>query len=458
MKSLLEVDVGHLGGSRSEDLVVDRSGREMEAFERFQGQLADGAYPISDPVVGSRADGEVRTLGEALAGTFDDVLVLGIGGSTLGFRALLQFLKGPYYNLFGRGPRAFVVDNADPTIAADLLAGLDLERTLLVYISKSGATPEPAANFLVFLEAYLRQGGSPSNVVIICDRADNGINGIASKLGAHKLEIPGRLPGRYSVLSSVGLLPSQLLGIEAAEILDGAARIHRSALELPAENNPCFRLGHALHAHSKRGKNIHFLLGYTNLLSELNLWFVQLWSESLGKLVNRDGEVVRTGTTPVTGIGATDQHSVLQLLREGPADKVIGFLRVDDLGQTVPIPGLFPEFGEYSYFEGHSLAEQLAVEQLSTEISLARTGHPCYLISLAERSPATIGALLYFWQLVVVYTAELENIDPFNQPGVEEGKQMTYALMGSEAYAATRSAQEARLSAHDGKRRWLSMS
>jgi len=446
MTDLLTIDIGRLTAGGSPGPTASRDARR-DRFRRFQESLARDELPISGPVQDLDTAAAVRGLAAKLRGRYDQVLVVGIGGSTLGFRAISNFLRGPLHNVFPGGhPRVFVVDNVDPAVTQALVSSLDFGKVLLIYISKSGSTPEPAANFLVFFDRLVAAGAAVEDTVVVCDPGDNGINRIAATIGCHLLHIPPALPGRYSVLSSVGLLPAELVGVDSGELLRGARVAHDAALETEPESNPCFLLTDALHHHLSTGsRNVHFHFSYSNLLAEFNLWFIQLWSESLGKLNDLAGRQVRTGAMPVGAVGATDQHSVLQLLKEGPLDKVIGFVKIAEFPEPVAVPKAFPELDEYAYFGGHTLAEQLAIEQLSTEISVVRAGHPCYSIALRDVSPAALGCLFYFWELVVVFYAALENINPFDQPGVEEGKKMTYTLMGRREYAAHQETERAAL-------------
>jgi len=392
----------------------------------------------------------IKTIAGALRRRHENLVLAGIGGSTLGFRAIVQSLKGPFYNLVAREggyPRVFVVDNVDPVVARQLGDHLDFRKTALVYISKSGSTPESAANFIYFYNKHKEAGGSSKDIVIVCDPGDNGINRIAKSLECHLLHTPRDLPGRYSVLSPVGYLPSELVGIDSEEFVKGAAAVQHSVVSMPPEENPVFNLGSCLAELSARQKSIHVLFCYSNLLSEAALWFEQLWSESLGKEKSLDGTTVNAGTTPLGALGATDQHSLLQLFKEGPNDKIFGFLTVERFPSDASLTDEFPSEKEYSYFAGQSMARQLQVEQLSTEMSLVGAGRPCYRLVLPEISPSTLGAFFYFMEVLVVFIAEIWQVNPFDQPGVEEGKTLTYSLMGREDYAHMRSASEAQLAA-----------
>ncbi|NLK52163.1 MAG: glucose-6-phosphate isomerase [Syntrophomonadaceae bacterium] len=441
---LLRIDVGHLcsekktpNGITAKELNA-LSSKYEKPFQEFQEKLKAGQYPITLSLEETNAVKHYKTLAQQLSTRYENVLIIGIGGSALGAKAILQYLKGPFYNLEKHStPRIFVLDNLDPVLVKKLEELLDIRKTVLIYVSKSGSTPETAANFIHFYNKYREAGGNVQDLVIMCDPGDNGLNRIAQRLGCHHLPIPRSLPGRYSVLSCVGFLPAEIAGIDSAQLLAGAQQMHQAICQLPAAQNGLFALGMALSELANRGRKIHVMFNYSSMLFEFGLWFMQLWAESLGKKNSLDHQVVHTGTTPLACTGATDQHSLLQLFKEGPADKVFGFLKVEQLPEIV-LANEFPSEKEYAYFAGHSLAEQLHIEQLSTEMSLVRTGHPCYLITLRDNSPACLGALFYFYEALVIFTAQLWNINPFDQPGVEEGKNITYAMLGREDYASSR--------------------
>lgn len=446
MKNILSVDIGHLLSPNINDGLI--SLKEYEEFINlygmiftdFQVSLRKGENIITAPFQEEKdAIPSIKNLAAKLANKYENILVLGIGGSALGARAIMQFLRGPYYNLENSRPRLFILDNLDPALVMKLERVIDMGKTAVIYVSKSGSTPETAAQFIYFYRKYRETGGDVKDIVICCDRADNGINRIAGKLGCHLLHIPGRLPGRYSVLSTVGFLPAEILGVNSFELLDGAREMHRYIVDNSAEQNAIFALGACLFELARRGKTIHVLFNYSSFLYEFGLWFVQLWAESLGKRLSLNGELIHAGTTPLTALGATDQHSILQLFKEGPADKVYGFVRIENMPGEFPLTAEFPEEKEYAYFAGHTMGEQLHIEQLSTEMSLYLAERPCYRISLREISPAVLGALFYFYEALVVFTARMWNINPYDQPGVEEGKNITYALMGREDYSHLRS-------------------
>ncbi|BAF60912.1 MAG: glucose-6-phosphate isomerase [Pelotomaculum sp.] len=449
MNEIISVDAGHL--------LSEKDGRnfilhdEMEGFGKkyggtfaaFRSLLKEKKSPLTLSFAEESSIPRIRSVAQELAEKYENVLLLGIGGSALGARAVLQFTRGPYYNLAGQArPRLFIVDNLDPVLVKNLEELIDIRKTALVYISKSGSTPETAALFIHFYRKYREAGGNLKDIVIICDPGDNGINRIAKSLRCHLLHIPPELPGRYSVLSPVGFLPAELIGVDSRQLLEGARAVHRSIIDAPLQENALFILGACLYELSAKGKYIHVLFNYSSLLSEFGLWYMQLWAESLGKRMCLTGEPSQANTTPLACLGATDQHSILQLFKECPSDKVFGFINIESFPVDIALAGEFPDEKEYSYFTGHTLGEQLHIEQLSTEMSLARDGKPCYRITLKDMSVPALGALFYFYEALVVFIAGLWQINPYDQPGVEEGKNITYSLMGRSDYSRLRPAYE----------------
>ncbi len=460
MNGIMSVDIGHLLGSDGSEGFISTNEfngyaqKYAGVFEQLKISLKERKSPLTLSLAEEDAIPGIKELAQKIKSKYENVLVLGIGGSALGARAVLQFLKGPFYNMEKHDePRLFILDNLDPLLVDKLERLIDLKKTALIYTSKSGSTPETAAQFIYFYKKYKEAGGEIKDIVIICDKADNGINHIALDLGCHLLHIPKDLPGRYSVLSSVGFLPSEIAGVDSSRLLAGARAVHRSIIDNPPENNSLFALGTCLYELALKGKAIHVLFNYSSFLFEFGLWFVQLWAESLGKRLSNNGEVVNAGTTPLTSLGATDQHSILQLFKEGPADKVIGFVKVESFPGNIHLSGEFPKEKEYSYFAGHTMAEQLGIEQLSTEMSLVGAGTPCYRIVVKDISPESLGALFYFYEALVVFSAGLWDINPYNQPGVEEGKNITYSLMGREDYAGRRAEYEKLVEKYNNERR-----
>jgi len=369
-------------------------------------------------------------------GHFDDVVVLGIGGSALGPIALRTALLKPQWNTLsqdqrGGWPRLHVLDNVDPRTIAALLDRLDLSRALFIVISKSGGTAETMAQYLVVrsrLESATK-GDVARHLVFVTDPEKGALRTIARAEHIPALDIPPNVGGRYSVLTPVGVLPAALTGMDTAGLLAGAKEIARRCETDSLAKNPAgtFAMLQFL-ADTKLGRHIHVLMPYSDPLRDIADWFVQLWAESLGK--HRMEGDAGVGPTPLAALGATDQHSKVQLFMEGPPDKTVSFIAVDEEPVKLEIPKLHPDVKELGYLGGHRLGELLDIERRATAGALARRGRPNLTIHVDKPDAHHLGALFMFLEIATIYTGELYGINPLDQPGVELGKQFTYAMLG----------------------------
>jgi glucose-6-phosphate isomerase len=390
---------------------------------------------------------EVAALAGKIQARCDNFIVVGIGGSALGNIALHSALNHPEYNHLARpprrGPRLFVPDNVDPDRIAGLLEAINLDETVFNVITKSGGTAETISEFLVFRDALIKKLGPEKHVdhiVIATDPQHGELREIVKRFGYASLPIPPDVGGRFSVLSAVGLLSAAVTGIDIHQVLRGAAEMDALCQESKKLwGNPALT-GAALHylMDKAKGKNIQVMMPYSHALRDVADWFRQLWAESLGKRTDRAGKRVHSGQTPEKALGVTDQHSVMQLYIEGPFDKVVTFLTVDEFSATVPIPPAFPQFESVRYLGGHTLNELMAAEQRATELALTQNGKPNCAIRLERVDEEAVGALLYLLEMQTAYTGELYNVNAFDQPGVELGKNFTYGLMGRKGYEAMR--------------------
>jgi glucose-6-phosphate isomerase len=391
---------------------------------------------------------QITGFAEGLGQAYDHVLVLGIGGSALGTKALVTALKRPAWNEWddeGREfyPRLTVLENVDPTTIAAALRRIDPRRVLVNVISKSGGTAETMAQYLV-VRAWLEEALGDAafrHLVFTTDPSRGALRELATRESIATLDVPPDVGGRFSVLSPVGLLPAALAGIDIAGLISGARRAIERAESDDLIRNPA-ALYAALHwaADSDLGARIHVLMPYTDRLREFAEWYRQLWAESLGKRVNREGQLVHAGPTPLAAVGATDQHSQVQLFMEGPFDKVITFVRVERFGEDLPIPTPDPSSpplpADLAYLPGHSLGELLNAEYEATSAALAEMGRMSCTLHLPELTADTVGEAIMFYQLATGYAGAWYGIDPFDQPGVELGKRLTYAAMGRPGYEA----------------------
>lgn len=389
---------------------------------------------------------QLNSYAASAAEGFTDLVVLGIGGSSLGARAVISALQQPYRDLQqqGRGLRVHFVDNVDPDEISGLLDVLEPRSTLVNVISKSGTTAETMAAYLLF-RAWLKDsvGTGYQQQLIATTDADTGIlRPLAEQQGYRVFTVPASVGGRFSVLSPVGLLPVALAGLDVTELLAGAAWTN-SLVQRPLDDNPVAQAALIQYLAYRRGRNISVLMPYSSRLRFLADWFVQLWAESLGKAVNRDGSTVNEGSTPLAALGTTDQHSQVQLFNEGPDDKIVAFIRLQQFAHEVVIPAAEPEVPELSYLTGQTLNRLINAEQAATAHALSEHGKLNYTLQLPELSARTLGALLQFLMWQTALMGELLDIDTFDQPGVELGKVYTYALLGREGFDAEREELEA---------------
>ncbi len=386
---------------------------------------------------------QVMALVERLRPGTTDLVVLGIGGSALGNIALQTALNPSTYNLLSErkrgGPRLFVLDNVDPALVADTLAllGRRLKTTLFNVISKSGETAETASQFLIFHEMLRRRLGEgfADRIVATTDPARGTLHDIAVRAKFQMLPIPGDVGGRFSVLSPVGLFSASMCGIDVDGLLAGAAAMGERLKQTDWRKNPaCVLAGIKYLMYAAKGKTIHVMMPYSNRLYGLADWYRQLWAESLGKAVDRQGREVLTGPTPVKALGATDQHSQLQLYREGPNDKLVVFLTAAGHPADVRIPETFSEVPPLAYLGNVQLSRLLAAEKLATEHALARSGRPSVTIRFDAVNAESVGAFVLLYEFVTSLMGELLDVDAYNQPAVELGKQATFARLGRPGY------------------------
>jgi glucose-6-phosphate isomerase len=376
---------------------------------------------------------DVEQLAASLKGQFDDLIVLGIGGSSLGGLTVITALQHPYRMIqtSGNGVRAHFVDNVDGDVIHGLLEVLNPRRTLVNVISKSGTTTETMAAYLA-CKTWLQNavGDAWTNHIVATTDAHKGIlRPMVQKYGFKSLRVPADVGGRYSVFCPVGTFPALMAGLDVRALLRGAARANTDFLK-PAKQNDAlqFALVNALFA--AQGKNMTVLMPYSTRLRYLPDWFAQLWAESLGKRASRDGQTVHAGTTPIKTIGTTDQHSQVQLYSEGPTDKLFTFVRVAQSGTNAVIPDAEPTEPDMNYLGGKTFHTLLNAEQSATANALRENGKPNLTIELESVSEEPLGYLLQTLMYATAVMGELWNIDAFDQPGVELGKKFTYALMG----------------------------
>lgn len=420
---------------------------------RLDGDLAERFRAAHEAVEARRATGEmgffdlphdevtaatVQEVADGFGQWFENVVVLGIGGSSLGGITLRDALLGPGWNerddesrsFF---PRLYVLENPDPDTARGLLDRLDLRRTLFNVVSKSGTTAETMALYLVIRGRLLEvvdEEKVHGHFLFTTDPERGVLRALAGRDGVPTLSVPPNVGGRFSVLSPVGLFPAAITGTPVDELLLGARRVLDRCATPVLRENPAGLLATLLHAlDTEHGRSIHVLMPYSDRLRSLTLWFQQLWAESLGKIRGEES----VGPTPLPAVGATDQHAQVQLFMEGPQDKAVVFLSAEP-AHDLTIPSLHQDVDALAYLGGATLGSLLDAERRATTEALRRRGRPSMTLHLGPINPTALGGLLMLFQVATVYAGSLYGVDPLDQPGVELGKVLTYGLMGRTGY------------------------
>ena len=394
---------------------------------------------------------EIKAYVAEMKDQIDAFVVLGIGGSALGPLAVQQALNHPHYNELprdkrGNNPKLYVVDNIDPERLVYLFQAIDPARCLFNVISKSGSTSETMSQFMIIqamLEEKLGKDKARKHIVCTTDPKSGNLITIAKQEGYKTFYVPTPVGGRFSELTPVGLLPAAFCGIDIDGLLEGAAQMDKLCQQDDITKNPAHMYAALHYLGMESGKNISVLMPYADGLKLIGDWYAQLWAESLGKKYDNDGNTVNVGQTPIRALGATDQHSQVQLYAEGPYDKIITFLGVEKYRETIQIPNTYGELPSLGFLGGVTHNDLLQTQQTATEYALSKAGRMNMTITIPEINAQTVGKLIYFFEVATAYAGELLNINAFDQPGVEEGKNATYALFGRPGYEKKKAELEA---------------
>ena len=375
---------------------------------------------------------EVEQVANWLAG-YEAIVHVGIGGSALANLMLHQALSDYYHNETDKktGPLFYLADNPDPDKASAIWEQVAGKKCALIGVSKSGATVETMALFLWFRDQMQKENSGESvdqHLLVITDPKQGVFRSFADQASCKVLSIPPSVGGRYSALASGGLVTSAALGVNIRELLEGAHDMKKAILsEGDPDKNAALVLALLHIFHEKKARPLSVWMPYSSRLERFAEWYAQLWAESIGK----DGK----GTTPVRALGAIDQHSQVQLYVDGPDDKFYTFVRIRNFQKDLSLP-LVPDssLNALSYLGGQFMGEMLGYEAKSTAATLAKLGRPLFWIEMERVTPYTVGQLIFFYECVTALTGYLMEINPFDQPGVEQGKKYAFGLMGREGY------------------------
>ena len=407
--------------------------REPEMAQRLGKELEQAVLPFASLPFRPDLDKDLPKVVQRI-GHCRHMLLLGIGGSALGARAIQKaFAPGqdrPGFN----GPWLWIADNVDAGTLDLWLATLNPGETSVVVVSKSGGTIETLSQYFI-VRKWLRDAlgnGWRRQVVMVTDEKNGFLRQEADTHAIASLPVPDHLGGRYSVLSAVGMLPAAFMGVNWQALMDGAASV-----SAPLVNNPCSLGTHpawklALWAALLMDKGYSQLIFFTYipLWACLGAWFSQLWAESLGK--------AGKGSMPLPAIGVTDQHSLQQMFLDGPKDKGCLFLHCPALDRGRFFGEEIPE--AWAYLRGSRFGDLLDAEGLGTRMALAQCQVPLVELRLAAADEDAAGRLMMLLELTTVFTGWLLDINPIDQPAVELGKRLANARLGASGYPAEEAA------------------
>lgn len=441
--NMMDTSIGERGISVSDmESVRDRAVEALRSVQKARGTgwlgWTELPYNQEEVVV------EIELLAEKIRKSCENFVVLGIGGSALGPITVFQSLKHLYYNELPsekrNGPRFYVADNVDPERMNALFDIIEPEKTVFNVITKSGATSETMSQYLIVSEMLKKKLGSDwsRHIVATTDEKKGNLIKLAEKEGFPTFVIPDGVGGRFSELCPVGLLPAAVLGIDVRKLLEGAAAMDERCKSEDIYANPALTTAILQYLAMNGGKNVSVMMPYSDALKSFADWYCQLWGESLGKSEDRDGNYVYAGQTPVKSLGATDQHSQLQLYTEGPFDKVVTFIGVEEFRNDVLIPEGCEEFPDVHFLSGNAMSRLINTEMKATAYALSKAQRMNMAVTVDKIDEFTVGGLLYLFEMQTAYAGELLNVDAYNQPGVEEGKNATYAMFGRRGYEEKR--------------------
>jgi len=417
-------------------------GREGISFSDFKKKhsaaCSEAAKWLKDTPTSSEGHGwmdlpeidtaEIKKTADWLKG-YDSIIHVGIGGSALGNLMLNQALLSEFHNSEDAGPRFYLADNPDPTKTTAIWEQAKRGSIALVGVSKSGATAETMSQFLWFRDEMIKLRGSAEKDILVITDPEKGIfRSFARNSGCRVIDLPASVGGRYSVLSAAGLVSASAVGIDIDELLSGAGKMKEYLLDNGSmDTNPAWLASSLHYYHEKQGRPMAVIMPYSSRMAFFAEWFAQLWGESLGKK--------GMGTTPVRAVGAIDQHSQVQLYTEGPDDKLFTIIIFKKHGDVVHVPPVDCEaLKPLSYLDDAEIGGMLGLEAMSTAAAIAKTGHPLIWIEAEKIDCKTLGAFIFYYEYMTAMTGRMMGIDPFDQPGVEQGKKYTYGLMGRKGF------------------------
>lgn len=368
---------------------------------------------------------EIEIFAAQIEGKYSDIVVCGVGGSALGPICLRDTFTHSFKTAT---PKLHVLENIDPDFMAEAAESLDLGRTLFLITSKSGGTPETVAQYMFFKDLVSQANLDMSeHFVFVTDPETSLLHDIGEQEGIKMFFIPPSVGGRFSVQTPVGLLPAALMGIDIRDLIKGMQDMRDSFVNTNIDQNLPFQLACAQTASYLKEKPMNIIMPYHTKLRQFGAWCVQLIAESTGKF-KADGSSV--GITPIPSLGVTDQHSQVQLFAEGPNDKLVMFIGVENFNHEVEIP-VNIDSSKTNFLIGKTFKDLLHAEQAATAGALTENDRPNLTITIPELTPYYLGQLFMLFEGATAFWGEFFEINAFNQPGVERGKVLTREILGA---------------------------
>lgn len=431
--NIFSENIGEHGVNRNE--IFKKVELIKSVKKRIIDKINDDFYPLTLPDEMLKEVYEINNYASYIREKFDNLVVIGMGGSILGNELLHYSVNGIYSN-FVKPKKVYFIDNIDPETNLTLIQTLDLKKTFFNIITKSGSTSETLLNLLLLVDILKKEGLNPKEHFLFTTDPEKGLlRKLSNELEIKTYPIHPKVGGRYSVLSHVGLFSAAFEEINIEKLLLGAKERKEKFLNKePIENSEMLFALTQYKFFKEKDVNINVIFSYSDGLEYLGKFYEQLLAESIGKKFSRDGKEIYAGITPVIARGPYHQHSTLQLFMEGPYDKLIIFVVPKKFRKDALI---YNSLGylELDFLTGKHYSELLLNEYIATKMALTQNGRPNVSIEIEKIDEENLGRLIYFMELEVLALGELLNINPIDQPSVEIGKRFTHALMGDKNYS-----------------------
>ena len=384
----------------------------------------------------------IKVAAKKIQKSCDVLVVIGIGGSYLGARAVIEFLKSPLYNNLKKNtPDIYFAGNSISAGALNEILALCEGRDVCVnVISKSGTTTEPAVAFRVFrtlLEEKYGKDGARERIFVTTDRAKGTLKQFSTDAGYETFVVPDDVGGRFSVLTAVGLLPIAVAGIDIDELMQGAASASHTYVDADITKNDCYRYAAIRNILYRKGKNVEVMASYEPFSAMFSEWWKQLFGESEGK--------DQKGIFPASVVFSTDLHSLGQFIQDGTRSMFETVIDIADTGDAFAIPNDPANIDGLNFLSGMDLNEVKRKAMQGTILAHVDGGVPNLVIELDKRNAFTLGEMIYFFELACAISGYMLGVNPFDQPGVESYKKNMFALLGKPGYEEMRKSLEDRL-------------